>query len=270
MEYKNIALFTDLDGTLLNSQREVSAENLRAIGHFVAEGGTFGISTGRAPANALQVLPELPINTWSVVLNGAESYHFTKKAAANLKTLPKEQTAPLIRWVLGRFPEINVEICSENQLMLLSDPRFDDNDFVSTHQPMSRLTLEEAMEYCWLKVLFCGQRSVLEQLRGYAEQTGVTHAADFVYTTETYLELLPQNVSKGSCLRAMRQQEDLRSKTFIAIGDYSNDIELLQEADIGVAVGNALDEVKAAADYIVCANDEHAIAYLIETLIPNL
>ena len=63
---------------------------------------------------------------------------------------------------------------------------------------------------------------------------------------------------------------ELRGKTFIAIGDYTNDIELLQNADVAVAVGNALPTVKAVADHVICTNDEHAIACLIRELIPRL
>ncbi len=49
MDYHNLALFSDLDGTLLDSQRQVSRENRQALEHFIAGGGLFGISTGRAP-----------------------------------------------------------------------------------------------------------------------------------------------------------------------------------------------------------------------------
>ena len=59
-------------------------------------------------------------------------------------------------------------------------------------------------------------------------------------------------------------------RTFIAIGDYSNDLELLQEADVAVAVANALPEVKTIADFITRSNDEHALADLIENIIPKL
>ena len=76
MDYHNLALFSDLDGTLLDSQRQVSRENRQALEHFIAGGGLFGISTGRAPLNALALLPGVPINTWSVVLNGAEAYRY--------------------------------------------------------------------------------------------------------------------------------------------------------------------------------------------------
>lgn len=76
MDYCNLALFSDLDGTLLDRNRQVSRENREALAHFIAGGGLFGISTGRAPMNALELLPGVPINTWSVVLNGAEAYRY--------------------------------------------------------------------------------------------------------------------------------------------------------------------------------------------------
>lgn len=270
MKYDKIALFTDLDGTLLNSQRQVSPENLQAISRFVAEGGLFAISTGRAPVNALDVLPELPINTWSVVLNGAESYHFPRSEAAHMHTLPQDRMRPLIDWVLARYPEINVQVCTQDRLLFFSDPQYQDRDFVDTHQPMSFVDVTAALASPWLKALFCGPREILEQIQTYAEQTGVAETVACVFSTYTYLEFLPRNVSKGACLHMLRQQEELRGRTFIAIGDYSNDIELLKEADIAVTVDNALPEVKAIAHHITRSNDDHALADLIERIIPAL
>lgn len=270
MRYDKIALFTDLDGTLLNTHREVSAENLGAIAHFVSEGGLFGISTGRAPVNALDVLPPLPINTWSVVLNGAEGYHFPTKTAANVRCLPKPVMEPLIRQILRTQPQINVQVCTPDKLLFLSDPALADRDFVDIHQPLDFMNADRALEYPWVKVLLCGPREMLEAVVRWAEQTGIPEQTTVVFSQYTYLEFLPQSTDKGSCLHALRRQESLQGRTIIAIGDYSNDIGLLREADIGVAVGNALPEVKAVADIITRTNDEHALADLIERIIPSL
>ena len=270
MNYDKIALFTDLDGTLLNSRRQVSEENLQALARFTAEGGLFGISTGRAPSNALDVLPPLPINTWSVFLNGAESYHFRNRAAGTVKNLPKKRILPMITWVLETFPLVNVQICAVDALLFVSDPAYEDRDFVDTHQPMINASLAQVMNHDWLKILFSGPREVLEKISAKAQQDRIPEEADMVYTTYTYLEFLPKNTNKGNCLHNLRQQPELRDRTFIAIGDYSNDLELLQEADVAVAVANALPEVKAIADFITCSNDEHALADLIERIIPTL
>ena len=270
MRYSDVALFTDLDGTLFNSAREVSPENRRAIEYFMENGGSFGISTGRAPANALEKLPGLTMNTWSVVLNGAEAYHFQQQRATSQTLLPKDVMAALIGWVYENMPEVNIQLCTDDRLLLLSRPELSDADFVETHQPMDEMSPEEALAYPWLKVLFCAHRPVLEKLYEYARASGAAAAMDSVYTHATYLEFLPPRTNKGSCLAALRSEPELKGKTFIAIGDYTNDIELLREADVAVAVANALPEVKAVADHIVCSNDAHALADLIHNLIPNL
>lgn len=82
MDYSSIALFSDLDGTLFDSGLRVSPENREALARFIRGGGRFGISTGRSPSNSALLLPEVPVNTWSVVLNGAEAYQFSTGTVA--------------------------------------------------------------------------------------------------------------------------------------------------------------------------------------------
>lgn len=270
MNYREIALFTDLDGTLFNSNCEVSAENIAAIHKFIAGGGAFGISTGRAPSNAATMLLGVEINAWSVVLNGSGAYHFAKGISSTQKNLPKEKMEDLIRWVLCNLPEVNIQLCTDQKLFLLSDVDYNDEDFVSIHQPMNNVCLDDVLPLPWLKVLFCAPRITLEKLKHYADNIGLPSVTDSVYTNEVYLEYLPQNVNKGTCLGELRKESDMKGRKFIAIGDYTNDVELLQEADYAIAVANALPEVKAVADYIVCSNDDHALADLIYNVIPKL
>ena len=71
MKCSDAALFSDLDGTLFNCRGEVSINNRNAIEDFIAQGGMFGIATGRASQNALQHLPGISINAPSIVFNGA-------------------------------------------------------------------------------------------------------------------------------------------------------------------------------------------------------
>ena len=68
----------------------------------------------------------------------------------------------------------------------------------------------------------------------------ILEVMDRVYTSPTYLEFLPRGVHKGRCLRDLRCLDVLRGRRMVAVGDYTNDLELLAEADISVAVANAL------------------------------
>ncbi len=112
-------------------------------------------------------------------------------------------------------------------------------------------------------------RPLLERLEQQAEESGVSEGTERVYTCPTYLEFLPQGVHKGRCLGDLRCLDVFRQRRMIAIGDYSNDVELLQEADIAVAVDNALPEVKAVADYCTVSHNDSASARLIANILPE-
>ena len=93
-------------------------------------------------------------------------------------------------------------------------------------------------------------------------------AFNFSRSWDTGLEILDPLATKGHTvqrLRAMLGGID----TVICVGDYENDITMLKMADIGCAVANAVEAVKAVADRIICSNDEHAVRYIVERL-PNL
>ncbi len=270
MDYSKLALFTDLDGTLFDSNCCVSPETRSALTRFQAGGGLFAISTGRAPLNALDLLPGIETNTWSVVLNGAEAYHFASGCVAFPHVISKISAAPFLSWVLEKLPQINVVLYTEGSLLFLTPIEQADEHFVRTHQPAAYVPLEQTMTHPWLKLLFYGPRPVLEQLEHLASQWGILEVADQVYTSVNYLEFLPKGVHKGRCLHNLRSVEELKDRTIVAVGDWSNDLELLEESDIPAAVENALPEVKAKAKILLPSNDNHAIAHLIDHVLPAL
>ena len=148
-------------------------------------------------------------------------------------------------------------------------PHLADPDFLASHQPCIFSGLEVPWREPWLKILFAAPRPLLERLEQQAEESGVSEGTERVYTCPTYLEFLPQGVHKGRCLGDLRCLDVFRQRRMIAIGDYSNDVELLQEADIAVAVDNALPEVKAVADYCTVSHNDSAIAHLIANILPE-
>jgi hypothetical protein len=88
---------------------------------------------------------------------------------------------------------------------------------------------------------------------------------DFVISSPTYYEMLPQNISKGSALEHLRRECGLDDYTIVAVGDYNNDIEMLRYADVGICPSNATQEVKQAADVILDVScEESAIAAVVE------
>ena len=80
------------------------------------------------------------------------------------------------------------------------------------------------------------------------------------------LEVIPRGSGKGACLTWIRKYLGDRVHTTIGVGDYENDLTLIRDADVGCAVGNALDECKRVADRVIVPNTEHAIAAIIESI----
>ena len=98
-----------------------------------------------------------------------------------------------------------------------------------------------------------------------------TNAKDDIMLFHTvYIELLPHGTNKGSGVEALRTLSSLSGRSIICVGDYWNDLEMLQRADVACVPLNGAEEVKALAHYITPDNNHDAIAYIIEKIIPGL
>lgn len=270
MDYSGIALFSDLDGTLFNSRLQISRENREAVKHFIDGGGLFGLATGRSPSNAAMLLEGLSVNTWSVVLGGAEAYDFSTRTVAFPKTLTRIRMAVFIREVLERLPQIDVLVYTESRLFFLSPKDTVDLQFFNTHQPSTFVGLSEALSFPWLKVVFCGPKELIKNLELGAARRGIFDICSPVYITENHLEFLPVGAHKGKCLESLRTMEPLKSRLFVAVGDGSNDLELMEAADVSIAVENAIPEVRQRAKLLTSSNEDHALAHVIYEILPEL
>ena len=107
-KFEGMLLACDMDGTLLDSDRCISPENLQAIHYFVSEGGLFSLATGRAFAAVTDYLSQLPVNAPYSLLNGSlimDAQHQPLHCAG----MPVQSYA-LIEEVLERFPQIGCEV----------------------------------------------------------------------------------------------------------------------------------------------------------------
>ena len=87
------------------------------------------------------------------------------------------------------------------------------------------------------------------------------------YSKRNYLEILPVGVNKAKAVAALSQFLGLDLSEVAAIGDGLNDLEMLSEAGFAIAMGNASDRLKAAADVVVRSNDEAGVAQAVEEIL---
>ena len=274
--YENYMLITDLDGTLIPRGGIVSAENRAAVRAFVNGGGHFGIATGRTPEAAGGYVKELPINAPCVFFNGSMLYDWDKQQVLATRPLPPTADGDKTIWprfaqaCLEHFREACIEIYTADNCHIISPAAYDDPRLPHEYYKYEHCTIDKLADIeqtPWLKFFVNADPAELRQLEQLAADFGITQLANSFYSEINYYEFVAKGASKGSMLEEVRNLPAYQSMTIIASGDYLNDNEMLQIADIGVASANAHEQTKAAADRVGCDAQDHLMAWILENVV---
>ncbi len=251
-KFDGILLATDWDGTIYYNS-EVSEENKQAIEYFCDNGGLFTVCSGRYFKFLKGFKDAVKINTYVICYNGAFIIDLDTE-----EILYQGFCDEYLFSILGRLSEANVNY----QTINFYDPLHEEP---TQYTKDSYKDIEQSIkDKQFYKVLFR-----FETPEDALFALDITKKIDMksyiaVRSWDRSLELLMLKNSKGVALR--RVMEKTGSKLLVAVGDYENDIEMLKHADIGYAVGNATDSLKAMADRITVHASESAIARVIYDL----
>lgn len=262
MDFKNVFLITDLDGTLLDDDKNIAEADLRAIDEFRNAGGMFAAATGRGVAMAQRVIGLLDVDTPCVIFNGAAVYDFKADKFLWHSDMP-DIADRYIRMLEEKFPDIGIEILHEKLVYVT-----DNNQTVVEHMAFEQLTpcyrkLEEVPKDGRFKVLVAYPPEKMQAVIDFTREN-CREGVNWVHSSPMYYEMLPPGVSKASGMKKLTELMHYQDKFVVAAGDYGNDRDMVAEADLGVAVANALDYVKEAADIVVSDNNHAPISDIIE------
>ncbi|MBQ8297864.1 MAG: HAD family hydrolase [Ruminococcus sp.] len=261
-----VVLLSDMDGTLLNSRKEISDTDRRAIEKFMSLGGKFTVATGRTIQSFGSYRSMMELKMPLIMYNGAAIYDYNTDKVLYSQPLPPE-AKQITREILDALPQAGGEILKADGTYVIRN-----NDYEELHTKLCRIEpfyseLDEVSEGDWLKVLFAMAPEDIPQIEIFVKQKNY-NIVSFVKSSEIFCEMLPLGITKGSALAEYRRLEGLENHTFVAIGDFDNDIEMLREADLGAAPANAEESVKRAADLVLKNSCETgAVAELIEYII---
>lgn len=252
---KDILVVSDMDGTLLTAKEGIPNCNIETINLFCKLGGRFTVATGRTTESAGRYFDKLHINAPAILYGGGVIYDYNEKKRLKNETLPKDVALRAILVVMEKFPSIGVEIMGDNGRIYVVRS----SHYTHYHTYYEKLTYTlssvDDIQAGWNKVLFaCSNETLLqvEEFLSHGDYLGVY----FIATNTVYYEIMPSGVSKGNALNELAEYLDIPRENVYAIGDYYNDVELLNAAGHAVAMGNAPDDVKAIADEVTdtCLN----------------
>lgn len=241
----------DLDDTLLRSDGTLSPRTLRALQQWSAAGHHLVIATGRPPRSIGGSLPEELHGIPWITYNGAEVYVDGERVYDNL--LSVETTRSITTMVFEILPDCALGLEIDDMLYL--------NRPIRRTSPYVIADLMEVAVRPAAKILFFHQ----DFDRVLPLVDALPPAARAMLSVKYDLvQILAAGADKAEALRFLAQELGLGMQRVIAFGDDVNDVDMVRESGVGVAVANAVDEVKAVADHITLSNDEDGVAVLLE------
>ena len=264
-KFEGKLICTDLDGTILRGDKTISHENLEAIEYFKSEGGYFTFITGRMPYFAHDMYNAIKPNAPIGCINGGGIYDYKTEKYLHTVTLPKS-AMELVRAVDESLPHIGIQILTFDKIYFPKDSEANLDFRRSTGMPYIVRHYDEVTEPV-AKVVFAeADNERIIELAKFLDAHPRASEFDFIRSDTMLHEILPKGVSKGAVLPLLAEFLGIDIKDTVAVGDYDNDITMLQTAGIGYAVANATKAAKEAADRITVSNEEHAIAKIISEL----
>ncbi|WP_440117368.1 Cof-type HAD-IIB family hydrolase [Paenibacillus sp. QZ-Y1] len=277
---------TDLDGTLLNLDSQISPENAAAIARAQQEGLKVTIATGRVYSDVVAISREGGISTPVIGSNGATIHDANGERLFHLP-LDRETAASVMQWledhhcyyeastqqgiyapisshetmlaemdrILGTSPGEDVE-----RLIRAVKKHYDKKDYhrVISHQDIP------AEAYIYNIMAFSMNP---EQLREGREYFGSRSDVAMVVSSEHNFEMQHPEVSKGNALTKLAAHMNIDMEDTVAIGDNFNDVSMLKMAGLGIAMGNAVAEIQGLAKAVTLTNVEHGVAYAIQCVL---
>ena len=257
-------LAIDLDGTLLTRHKRVSPRTLAALDEAAAGGCRVVIATGRGFNVLRRLCDGLVLSAPQITFNGAVIHDPTSDADLSRYLVPPAWVQPVLDFLAGE--QVPGAIFSTDGLYM--EHRVPNRqDWMPAPLPPPHL-LDDVREVAHLpciKIVGSSDPTTIRRIRpGAVERFG--HALYVTQTSPRLLEFLHPEVSKGAALRRIAHLLDVPREEIVAFGDSHNDLEMLEFAGTGVAMGNASAELRAVADMVTTGNDEDGVAVALERL----
>ena len=248
----------DLDGTLLNSRKVIAPQTLEAIAEVRRRGVHFVIASARPPRSVRHIYHQLGLDTLQINYNGALIWDEVQRKPFYHRPLSGALTLEVIRF--ARAIDQRVLVTCEILDRWHTD-RVDNTFTTETGRLFKPDVIAPAESFCSqevTKLLLLGPRSVILPLEKRVEAEFAGRIA-MVRTDDELLQITDKQVSKAVAVKLIANHYGVSLANTLALGDGENDIEMLQECGVGVAVRNAAPRLKAVADWVAPSKYSHGV-----------
>ncbi|WP_202078328.1 HAD family hydrolase [Caldalkalibacillus salinus] len=250
----------DVDGTLLTDEHELTEHTKNTILKLKDKGIQVILASGRGPTSCIPFVNQLNLTEPLITHNGAVIYHPVTGEVEKEIGFEAQELLPFI------------EYCREHQI------QFDLNTALDMYVEQSTPEAEKVYEIFYINPTRVEDSSQLDEQIVKFTITGQQEQLDdmmqklapqfpnwsIIRSGETFIDIIHPKATKGFALQHILKEKNIQPEEVLAFGNYFNDVEMLQLAGTGVAMGNAPDGVKAKADRIAPPNNEEGVAAILQ------
>ncbi|AHF57323.1 Cof-type HAD-IIB family hydrolase [Spiroplasma eriocheiris] len=266
------AIFADLDGTLLQDNHKFSKITKKTIKQIQDKGIPFVVTTGRLASDAIRQAKKLKVhkyNGYVLANNGSAAYSFATNSFLWMMIFTDEEIKKLFEFT---YNKCKVHFFSNNGTYVYEKG---ENSFYWSKVMKTRYKIIDAPDQIAEDITHASviaheplsdsaAAQLVDELKALLPLLDVTQYNNRVF------EISAKGISKGSALRFLSHHLGIPIENTFSFGDSYNDIELIKQAGTGVAVNNAIDEIKALAQEISLSNKENGPAlYLRDKILKN-
>lgn len=261
-------IVTDIDGTFLKSDRTLHEENVRAVRELIANGHAFALATGRIFGTARIIPHKMGLDVYIISNNGAGIRHTAEAEALYTRTMPKELLERIFE--VAERHSYGYQVYTEMSMVTATPNPFLEKYIEENGDLPDALKYEvdmygdpRAVEGVRkVAYTFYRKEPTAELLRDLRMIPGVSAAQSHRFGIDISLA----DVNKGAALLKLAEYLGIAPENTVAFGDEDNDEGMLRAAGIGIAMKNATERTRAAADFVTGTNDEAGFAHALRRL----
>lgn len=262
--FDGVLLASDYDGTLRGSTLTVLPRDVAAIRQFQAEGGRFILTTGRCYSTFFRQARELPLESPTLLSNGATFCEMDTQRVLFNHDLPGRAPGDMAQ-LAARFPGLAFETYFGEDIYC-----FQPNEYTRWHMGLVKSTYTESpleeMPTPWLKVLFEAEHDTLAQVQRMVLERWGGHY-ECIFSNENLLELTAKGVHKGTGVLEAAKMLGVSPEHVYCVGDNDNDMPMLRVAKIGFAPAGSVVAARGEPGIrVVRGCDEGCVESVIEAL----
>lgn len=259
----------DLDGTLTDSGKEIPQPTLHALLKIQKQGFTVVLASGRPTCGMTELARRLQLEKYGGYLLSFNGASITDCGTGRIlfeQTIPK----PFLPGLYSFAREHETGLMTYRGDRVITGTRID--KYMELEARINHMTFMEVgdfpsyVDFSVSKCLLTGDPDHMAEMEILLKEKYGSELS--IYRSEPFfLEVMPRNIDKAYSLQVLCGITGLHREQLISCGDGYNDLTMIRYAGLGVAMGNAQESVKAAADYVTASNDNNGILKVIEKFI---